>query len=482
MLPKGRKSLSPWMPDEVEFYQHQIEGVRELVKRRSFILGDEMGLGKSLEALAVFCVDIQRGWAKTAIIISPKTLKWNWVKEIEKFTTIPYVPLEGPPGERVRQLMEYMIMDGPKILLITYEEAYLHREELASIPFDIAVFDEAHYIKDPFARRTKSTLEINSRRSFMLTGTPMLNHISELWCLLHRINPTRYRNYWVFMNRYAVFGGHRGKQAVGIKNEAELSQQIHSVMLRRKKEDVLDLPEIQIIQRRVTMEPEQREIYDQADLELRLNRVNEEDEDIENSLTKFLRLKQICGTTLSCNGHDISAKLDLATQDDMEIVENGHKIVVFTQFREVQECYVKRMHTLLGSSVPVFQMNGDTSARDRQAYADKWSAVSGAAIFVAMMQVASEGITLTAARHGSFLDKWFTPGRNAQARDRLHRIGASTTQPVQIREYLTRKSVEIRIEQINKNKQKLINTIMNQPDRDKKILKLIMEASDDDDE
>lgn len=483
MPPKGRKSLEPWLKDEVDFYQHQIDGVRELVKRRSFILGDDMGLGKSLEALAVFCVDIDRGWASTALVISPKSLKWNWVDEIHKFTRIPFVALDGTPSERTRQLMEFLIVSGPKILLITYEEAYLHREELANMPFDVAVFDEAHYIKNPLARRTKAVLELRSRRSFMLTGTPLLNRIDELWCLLHRIDPIKYANYYAFVNRYAVFGGFKGKAVIGVKNEKELKQRVQGIMLRRKKEDVLDLPPVQYIQRRIGMHPEQEELYKMVNDELRLVRYDEvEDEEIDNALTKFLRLKQICGTIRPFTGIDVSAKLDLAVEDDMELVENDHKTVTFTQFHEVRLCYLDRIRDRVGKHVPVFTFEGATPSRERQEIVRRWSAVKGAAVLVPMLQVASEGINLTAARHAGFLDKWFTPGKNQQAVDRLHRIGADETQPVQIREYVTRRSVELRIEQINRDKKKIVDMIVNSGQRDRKLLKLIMEEEAYDEE
>lgn len=482
MPPKGRKSLEPWLRDEVDFYEHQLDGVRELVKRRNFLLCDDLGLGKSIEALAVFCVDVDRDWAETGLIVSPKSLKWNWVKELDKFTRIPYVALDGTPAEQVRQLAEYLLITGPKVLLITYEEAYTRRHELENMRFDIAMFDEAHYIKNPFARRTKAVLEVNSRRSFMITGTPLLNRVDELWCLLHRIDPERFPNYYAFCNKFGVYGGYKGRSLIGVKNEKQLEQIVQEYMLRRRKEDVLDLPEVQIIQRFVKMHPEQQELYDMVKDELKLVRFDEaEDEEIDNALTKFLRLKQICGNTFEFTGKDISAKLDLAIEDDMELIENGHKIVVFSQFRDTLERYVGRMETRIGKDVPIFALTGDVKARDRMTLVDKWSAVEGPAILVAMLQVASEGLTLVAARHGSFLDSWFTPGKNQQAIDRLHRIGMDETQPVQIRKYITRGSVELRIEQILKQKSKLVDQIINTDDAARKLLKMIMEAEAYDD-
>jgi SNF2 family DNA or RNA helicase len=171
-----RKSLEPWLLDSIEFYQHQVDGVRELARRRSFILADDMGLGKSLEALTVFAVDVLRGWAQSAIVIAPPTLKGNWADEIKKFTRFPYFILDSTDNfERTKTLARYMIQTGPKILIVGYEQAGIHGYELEGLSFDVAIYDEAHYIKSPMSKRTKAVLGIKSRRSFMLTGTPLEN-------------------------------------------------------------------------------------------------------------------------------------------------------------------------------------------------------------------------------------------------------------------------------------------------------------------
>src|SRR4051812_33771016 len=104
VMPKPRKSLEPWILDSVEYYPHQIDGIRELARRKSFLLADDMGLGKSLQALTVFAIDVVRGWAETCLVVAPVTLKANWADELEKFTRFPHVILEGTPVQRRKQL------------------------------------------------------------------------------------------------------------------------------------------------------------------------------------------------------------------------------------------------------------------------------------------------------------------------------------------------------------------------------------------
>lgn len=472
--PKPRKSLEPWVRDEVKYYPHQIDGIRELARMKNFLLADDMGLGKSLQALTVFAIDVVRGWSETCIVVAPVTLKGNWADEIDKFTRIPYVLLQGTPKQRQAQLTEFRDMKGPRILIVNYEQVLSHRALLKKLAFDVAIFDEAHYLKNHKAKRTEACMELFSKRSFLLTGTPMLNHVNELWTLLHRIDPAAYPKYWNFVNRYAVFGGFKDKQIVGVKNEKELSDRLQRVMLRRLKKDVLDLPEVQIIERRVDLEPEQRKLYDEVINEMRLPRVGEATpDDIENALTKFLRLKQICGTTLPFTGEDISAKLDLAVDDDTEIILNGERVVVFTQFRDVLEAYAQRMEK---RGIPVWQLHGGIPKETRSDVVKQWGMATTPGVIVCMLQVAGVGLNMTQARHGSFLDKLFVPGLNQQAIDRLHRIGQSETQPVQIREYLCRNTIESRVNQILRTKSKLFGEIVEtDPNWKAKLYQALME-------
>lgn len=473
-----RKSLEPWVLDSVQYYPHQIDGIRQLAKKWSFLLADDMGLGKSLQALTVFGIDVKRGWASKALVICPVTLVGNWADEIDKFTRFPHMILDGTPKQREKILAEFAAIDGPKILITNYEKVKAHKAALDKLKFDVAIMDEAHYIKNPKSQRTKACLALKARRSFLLTGTPMLNQVNELWALLHRINPVKFPNYYSFVNRYCVFGGYQNHQIVGVKNEKELMQAVHEVMLRRLKKDVLALPEVQIIERRVDLLPQQRKLYEQVQDDLILERFDMADPDeIDNALTKFLRLKQICGTTLSFTGEDHSAKLDLALEDDEELIKNGHKLVVFTQFRDVLSAYTDRASKLFKSEIPVFQLHGDVPrGTARTEIVKAWSNVEGPAIIACMLQVAGVGLNMTAARHGSFLDELFTPGMNQQAIDRMHRIGASETQAVQIRKYITRGTIENRVQQILRTKSKLFGEIIEtDPLWKKKLLEALME-------
>jgi SNF2 family DNA or RNA helicase len=477
----SRGSLEPYLYDSVEYYPHQIEGIRQLARQRSFLLADDMGLGKSLQALTVFIIDIVMGLSKTAIIVCPVTLKGNWADEIVKFTRVPFVVLQGTPKERQALLIKFAEMDDSqgKILIVNYEQVKPYLGQLNAMFFDVGIYDEAHYMKNPTSARTKACHALLTRRSMLLTGTPMLNHVDDLWALLHKIDPDRWPYYYSFINRYAVFGGYKDKQIVGVKNEKRLIEQLHDVMLRRLKSEVLDLPEVQIIERRVDLTKQQQMIYDSIVTELKYINIDGDEEEVENALTKFLRLKQVCGTTYGFLEEDISSKLDLVIEDDIELLKNGQKVIMFTQFRPVLECYARRMaeHPWIKSEgINIYQLHGDVKQPDRQPIVNQWTNDPKPAVIACMIQVAGIGLNMVASRHLGFVDELFVPGLNQQAIDRAHRIGQNTTQPVQVRKYICRKTIENRVQQILRTKSKLFGEIVEtDPNWKKKIMKAIME-------
>jgi SNF2 family DNA or RNA helicase len=475
-----RKSLEPIIPDSVNYYRHQIEGIRELAKRKNFILADDMGLGKSLQAITVFAIDVHRGWAETALIICPVTLKNNWYDEFQKFTTIPATVLEGSPTQRSKMLDEFAATAGPRVLIVNYEQVAAHQIELESMDFHVTIFDEAHYLKNPKAKRTKACMALRTNRTFLLTGTPMLNQVNELWALLHLCNRRQFPKYYSFINRFCVFGGYQDRQIIGVKNEKQLTEHLQEYMIRRLKKDVLDLPEVQIIERKVDLRPEQRKLYDEVYNEMRLERVDKDEaDDIENALTKFLRLKQICGTTFPFTGEDISSKLDLAVDDAIEMLSQGNKIVVFTQFRDVLERFCVRLDTK-APQYGIWELHGGIKQEERQPAVKDWAASTEPGALVCMLQVAGVGLNMTAARNALFLDKLFVPGLNQQAIDRLHRIGQSTTQPVQIFEYFCKGTIESRVNQILRNKKKIFGDIVeSDPNWKRKLLQAMLEDDDE---
>lgn len=476
--------MEPFLKDDVVFYDHQIVGIRQLMRWKNSLLADDMGLGKSLQALAVFCGEVFTGKGSTAIIVCPVSLRENWADEIDKFTRIPYMLLGqeinprtgrfrtlGPTG-RSEQILEFSQWTTPKILILNYEQVAPHLRELNALRAHICIFDEAHMIKNPSAKRTKAFLELKSNRSILLTGSPVMNQVHELWPILNKISPQHFPNYHRFKNRYCVFGGYEGRQVVGTKNIKELHGVLSQVMLRRLKKDCLDLPPVQIIQIPVELHPEQRTMYDQIEQDMILEDGSGNIDIVDNAMTIMLRLKQVCGTPACFDRPDDSYKLDRVVEDILQLQASGEKVIVFSQFRKVLQCVVDRLEV---EGIGAYHLNGDVKVHDRQGMINAWSADPENRPICAMLQVAGVGLNMVASRNVFFVDKLFVPKLNQQAIDRAHRIGQSETQPVQVREYIAKGTVERRIEQILRSKDKIFDSVIEDVGIVKKLLAALRE-------
>lgn len=470
----------------IALYDHQIDGINRMINIPNFLLADEMGLGKSLQALYVAALDFERGRAERILVVATNSLKYNWADEIEKFTNFTAQVLDGTPKKRGMQLQNFWANDLD-VLIVSYDQLKIHLDELTEIGFDIAIYDEAHTIKNPQAKRTKAFLRMHTKRTFILTGSPLLNRVNEMWTMLHKIDPLKYPKYWTFVNRFCVYGGYEGREIIGTKNTAELKEKISSVMIRRLKKDVLNLPEKQRIPIMVDLHPEQRKMYDEANDELKITLGDDLDPmELENALVKFLRLKQICGTTFNVDpSTDHSVKLDRAVEMIQEWIENGESSVVFTQFRGTLEALHQRLAKLGTSS---FQLHGDVPVALRQGLVRKWTEQTAEGIpsaLLCMSQVAGVGLNLTAANKVLFIDKLFVPKLNEQCEDRVHRIGVDVTKPIQIYELQARKTIEQRIEKILATKNKLFEEIIEESSVDggwkRALIAAALEAEHDDD-
>lgn len=498
--PATRKQLAK-IKTETEYYQHQADGIRLMARMQNLLLADEMGLGKSLQALTVAAIDFELGLANRVLIVAPASLKPNWADEIETFTTFDYILLGGQknrqgewedlnsPDFRADQMHLYKTLDID-ILIVNYEQVVSHVYELNAMKFDIVIYDEAHAIKNygtdkKPVRRTRACLGLRGKRHILITGSPLLNQVNELWPLLHRINPHKFPDYWRFVNRYCVKGGFKGKQIIGVKHRHELQAELEQVMIRRLKKDVLDLPDKQWVPVPVEFHPKQKAMYDEARHELQISRWEEDDDPltIDNALTKALRLKQICGTTFTFSGEDNSLKLDQAVEmckafvtptDSLGQPTEGEPIVVFSQFIDVMNQMVARLEK---EGVPVMLMNGVTHPNPltRKDFVKEWEAKKVPHVIVCGLQVAGVGLNMTAAKRCIFLDKLWVPKLNEQAEDRLHRIGADLTQPIQIFHIYVRNSIEGRIEAILKKKRKLFDSLVEESDWKKALYQALIE-------
>lgn len=514
--------------DNIEFYDHQKSGIKWMSYRRHLIQGDDMGLGKTLQTLVTFCMDVKDGRARNnaAIVISPNSAIGNWYEEIVKYTTVTPVILGELPDRKTRlnekdrklQLAEFKVQQGPKILICSYETSVKHATILGAMKFHMSIFDEVHKTQNPESKRTQAAVEVamTAVRTIVLSGTLMPNDVRNLWAPLY-MTRAETRGPKAFLNRYAVMEdrkvvikagvGRPGdenykppvtkteRRVVGVKREAELRAklygdpklqelvkvdpayrqrviddpdfrvQVYGIMLRRLKDNVLDLPPVNKIQVFVDLTPEQRKLYLQV-MEDMLIETPEGQEDIEvdGSFAKFGRLKQICGSTFPFTGEDHSAKMDKAIDIVYELTHGDgikdRKIVAFTQYRAINDLFTARVRDGLG--IEARQLHGDIPARDRTGVIREWGDSSGHGVIVAGLQVTAEALNMTQSRDVIFLDKLFVPLLNQQAIDRVNRIGQQLVHPINVYEIICRFTVEERVEDICKSKMELFDRVFDE--------------------
>lgn len=286
---------------------------------------------------------------------------------------------------------------------------------------------------------------------------------------------------WGLASKNCVFGGFQAKQVTGVKNRIELLEILDRYMLRRLKKDMVKLPDKNFIPVHVPLSPLQARLYKEAETELRLEVPDRpEPMELENALTKILRLKQITGTPATLGFEDQSYKLDRCVEIVHELIDAGEKVVVFTQFRGVLAAIEQRLTapTVPGHpKIDTFVLSGEVPGDKRVPIVHEWGDAARPGVLLSMLQVGGVGLDFTAASNVIFVDKLYVPAMNDQAVDRLHRLSMDKTKQVNIYEMLATKTVEDRVEKILARKRKMTDSVIDNAE----FRKLIVAALHDED-
>lgn len=403
-------------PTAEKLWPFQRAGANFLMNTKRCLLCDEPGLGKT--ATTIVAVEASRR-SKRVLVVCPSSLKDWWRVETERWAVPTPNITVIQAATRERQMREYFRNGTLGWLILNWELLRL-MPQLRETIWDWIVCDEAHRVKNRKTQVFGALNRLKSARMTLLTGTPFANHPAELWTLLHLVEPKKYTSYWRFFEMYVAYKvdwwGH--KEIRGARNVKLLRRELSSRMLRRTKEYCLpQLPSKTYKTIPLRLTARQRKMYKDMAREML---VELEDGDVLEAPTvmaMITRLRQITSTTATLEDTDHSAKLD-ATID--LIRDTDEKVVVFTQFRNTVTALCQRL------------------ARERISYTFVWGGqrpggVSEAVqtfqddpavrVFVGTTQTGGVGLTLTAARTLVFIDKHWNPAQQAQAEDRIHRIG-----------------------------------------------------------
>lgn len=419
------------------------------------ILADDMGLGKTVQGLAHILQRKQRGLLRAPVlVVCPTSVVPNWMREAERLTpSLNVLRLTGNDRfERYREIPQADVVITSYALLLRDEES------LVQTDWAMIILDESQYIKNSSTALAKAACKLRARARFCFTGTPVENSLTELWSQFGFLMPNMLGNKKSFANFF--------QKPIERQNNVErmqmLQRRIRPFILRRTKSEVAqELPAKTVILQPIELVGQQRDLYEAVRLAMH-KRVNEEirDKGITGMrvvvIDALLKLRQTCCDPRivklkMADGIDESAKL-LTLMDMLpQLVEEGRRIIVFSQFRKMLELIELELQR---ERLDYVMLTGLT--KDRQRIIDKFQR-GEAPIFLISLKAGGTGLNLTAADTVIHYDPWWNPAVEDQATDRAHRIGQE--KPVFVYKFIARGSVEDRIVAMQKHKKGLAGGI-----------------------
>lgn len=399
---------------------HQIEAFNFGLQKDKILIGDEQGLGKTKESIDI-TVARKRELVKTLIVCGVNSVKYNWEGEIKTHSKESSVMIDGKTMDlRVKQIYEWY-KSSSYFGIINIES--LRKEQIQDALFDgiragyigAVIVDEIHKAKNGDSQQGAAIRILKTPVRIGLSGTPM-NKAEDLWNILTWLEAEN-RDFYRFRSTYCIMGGFNNKKVVAHKNLDSLNAQLNTVMLRRKKDEVLDLPpKIHSIEY-VELTKKQQLLYSDikagiiADLENILTSVN--------PLSCTLRLRQLTGGLFTEDNPKLERLMDMLGE---EIIPNGYKAIIFSQWEKITEVY----YEALKGYNPIY-ITGKVSPEDRQKEVERFQSDPSCKLAIGTIGAMGTGLTLNKASYVFFVDKDWNSGNNAQAEDRAHRIGTAGT-------------------------------------------------------
>lgn len=442
-------------------FEHQLESFEYAKEHPCFLLGDEQGLGKTKQAIDI-AVSRKNEFSHCLIVCCVSGLKWNWAKEVEMHSD-EKAHIVGSRVNRkgnltidgVKKRVDDLTQHHDEYFLITNIEtlrdkaftSYL-KELTRSGEIGMVVVDEIHKCKNPTSQQGKALHSLNSFYKIGLSGTPLLNSPVDTYNILKWIGVERH-SFSAFKERYCVqdnFG-----QVTGYRNLKELKNLVMDNMLRRTKEQVLDLPEKIRSVDYVDMSADQTKIYN----EVRTKLIEDIDKVMlsTNPLAETIRLRQATGNPEVLTTKKVkSAKFERALDIIQECIENNQSVIVFSNWEKVISPFSEQVKSL----APCYLVTGETD--DKFEVIEQFTSDSKSAVICGTIGALGTGFTLTKATTVIFLDSPWTKGEKDQAEDRAHRIGATST--VSVITLVCKNTVDETIEDIVASKGEIADYIV----------------------
>ncbi|MDP3651491.1 MAG: DEAD/DEAH box helicase [Rhodoferax sp.] len=420
-------------------------------------LADDMGLGKTLQALALL---LSRGPQGPALVVAPTSVCMNWMGEVARFAPTLRVIVFGS-GDRQQTLTDLQPLD---LVVTSYGLLQQEAERFAAVRWHTLVLDEAQAIKNQATKRSQAAMALQGDFRVILSGTPLENHLGELWNLFRFINPGLLGSLEQFNERYA--GPIERLQSAEARNR--LRKLIGPFILRRTKSQVLsELPSRTEILRQVALTTEEKALYEalrrQALERLAAAKAGAGDAGGKDNgqryieiLAEIMKLRRAC-----CNPALVAPELGLPSSKLAafgelldELLANRHKALVFSQF----VAHLSLIRAYLDERGVRYQyLDGSTPMQERKQRVDAFQAGEGD-VFLISLKAGGTGLNLTAADYVIHMDPWWNPAVEDQASDRAHRIGQ--TRPVTIYRLVAQDTIEEKIVDLHKTKRALADSLL----------------------
>lgn len=416
------------------------------------ILADDMGLGKTLQTLMYITSEKKENENLRVLIVAPTSLTYNWLNEIHKF----FPELKAKVIEGTKKQRALAIEEASEDLMITsYALVRNDLEMYQALEIDICIIDEAQHIKNPESKTAKAVKALKVDHRFALTGTPIENGLLELWSIFDFIMPNYLGNMKDFKKNYE-------SDYATEESHLALKKMIQPFILRRLKKDVLmELPDK--IENKMVVEllDEQKKVYlayldkIKADLE-----ESYKSGDSRNNQMKLLaaltRLRQIAldPTLFLENYQGKSAKLELLKELIEELMDGGHKVLIFSQFTGVLDRIKNLLETL---NLSYYSIDGSTPSIKRNEQVTAFNK-DDTPIFLISLKAGGTGLNLTGADTVIHFDPWWNPAVEDQATDRAHRIGQKKT--VHVIKLIAQGTIEEKIFELQEKKKALIERVI----------------------
>jgi len=428
---------------QAELRDYQKKGIQWLQMLHHYgfggILADDMGLGKTLQTIAFLSSQVQAD--TSVLILAPSGLIYNWADEFQKFAPdLDVVVVHGLKSHR-----ESILAENHQIYVTSYATFRQDSEIYRDLSFDFLFLDEAQVMKNAQTKIAQSLRRFVVPSVFALSGTPIENHLGELWSIFQIVLP----------------GLLPAKKEFMKLSTERVAQFIKPFVMRRKKEEVLtELPDLIEVVYKNELEDQQKAIYlaQLQQMQERLGQVSDSEfqQNRVEILTGLMRLRQICDTpALFMEDYQgESGKLDSLRDLLVQIAEAGHRVLIFSQFRGMLDRIEQELPDL---GLTSFKITGSTPSQERQEMTKAFNQ-GERDVFLISLKAGGVGLNLTGADTVILVDLWWNPAVESQAIGRAHRMGQE--QAVEVYRLVTRGTIEEKIQELQEKKKNLVSEIL----------------------